>query len=148
MVNIIKKLREARKCEKGSFLVEFVMLMPVVILIIGFVMTVGQGMIAKNIVQNAAFQAARMAVVEQRYQDGHDKAVTTATDITNSIIGQNKQDLDVKLTTNAGGWKKGETATCTVSTTFKPLFPFLGQTSMPITGQMTVMIENDINSWV
>lgn len=115
--------------KKGQSLVELAVSLPLIVLIIGFIITAGQLLNAKQLCQQAAFQGARL------YAVGGDKAnaEAAASQILDQVIGGSNP----KVTVN-GAQSFGAHITCETSIDIVPLFPLK---TGPITGKITLMYE-------
>lgn len=144
MFILLNKRRNRKDSEKGAVLVEYVLTFPFVLLSIALVIMVGQLLTAKIMVENAAFQGARAAVVLADDMDARSDADKISKGITESVMGQIDGTFDTAMTYN--DWKKGEHIDYTVTTEVKPLFPMIGLTGLDkikVTGHMVMMIENE-----
>lgn len=148
MVNFVRKIRNKVKNKKGQQLVELVVILPVIILCIGFLITSGQLIFAKMTCQLAAAEGARKAVVISNYNTAKNTAISNSKQIMKTAIGVNQNTIKTNFSASSGNWKKPNMLTYSVSADVKTLFPVIGpdfkfQDTTTVTGRITMMIERN-----
>lgn len=132
--------------KRAQSMVEFALVMPILVFLIGGMLTGGQMLFTKLNMQMAVYEGGRIGVTQPNLS----AATTEATNKVKSFL-TNKSGLiqpnSVTVTTGApSGWKKG--ANFTVKATYQatPIFPVPGiwnkGSSTKIEEQITMAIEN------
>jgi Flp pilus assembly protein TadG len=124
-------------------MVEAAIIVPIIVLLLGCIVTFGQIIFGKQVVQQAAYEGARKAVVNTSAQAGRSIADSTAQAMLRQ--GLALKNFRSSFTTN-GPWKKGNLLTYTVTADAKTLFPIINSkfkpnSQTPVTGKITMMIE-------
>lgn len=131
--------------KKGQAMVEMAVVFGLIVMCIGIIVTTGQIVMNKNACLNAAFEGARVAVVQADKNTARSLAQSKASE----ILNRNSFGLvDPQFTFDAGSWTKGNMLTCTVSGKVKVLFPIPGtdyklHKLVPVQGTITMMIERN-----
>ena len=137
------KNRIKTKCKdnRGQQLLEMCIALPVLIIIIGFLITGAQLMSAKLSTTHGCYEAARSAVVCTNYSDAKSNAVHVGEGMMNSALGNvTAENIDLDL---SGAWQKGNFLTCRIKSSVIPLFPVL---SMDDDGSISVVREKEVSS--
>lgn len=129
---MVKRLLKIKK-KKGQQMVEFAVVLPVLVLCIGFIVTMGQYLFAKMTVQLAAYEGARKAVVVSSMSSAKTTAINNSKKILDTGIGLSNYQYSF----SAPSWTKGSQLTYTVTANVKTLFPLIWQGNK-FTGQPTV----------
>lgn len=140
MVDVfVRKMRN----KSGQAMVETAAVLPIIVVLLGCIITFGQIMFGKQVVQQAAYEGARKAVVETNFHAGKSVADAIARDMVNQ--GFALRNFRSEFTTN-GSWTKGNMLTYKVTAEAKTLFPIIGSSFTssrltPVSGVITMMIE-------
>ena len=110
-----------RRRGRGQALVEFALVLPILLLIILGVVDFGRAVYGFNTIGNAARSGGRVAIVSQTDASIKTAAITAA-------ISLDTQPSDVTIVYGCGSPKTiGCIASVTVSYTFRPITPIIGQ---------------------
>jgi len=102
--------------------VEMAIVMPVLLICIGIIITAGQIFFARMVVQMAAYEGARIAVVQETQSGGQSAARTRSNLVMANAIGV-ESHTDEGGFVVTGGWNRGGTLTYTVRAYARTLFP-------------------------
>lgn len=111
--------------KKGQQMVEFAVVLPIIILCMGILVTFGQLVYARMVVQAAAFDGARGAVVEPTASAGRNAADERAERTITNVLG--KVEGSTRTTFSHQGWSRGNLLTYTVFVRIAPLFPVINE---------------------
>ena len=143
---MIKKIKD----QSGQQLLELCIVLPILIIILGFLITGGQLSMAKLTATHGAYEAARGAVVCTGLNEAKAVANSIGTRMMDSALGNVTAD-NIDLTVQ-GEWKKGNFLTCDIETKVTTLFPVIGieddgsfriMREKEISSQISMMIENE-----
>ncbi len=124
-----------RRRTRGQSLVEFALVLPVFLIILSGLMDMGFLLYSRMTVINAAREGARVATTMTE---------ETPTAIRNAITGQVSgaaNGLPVATTVTLGGGNPGDSFRVTVTHTYRPFFPLLLGTTVPISSTVQMVFE-------
>ena len=107
--------------KKGTAVTEFAMVLPILIISLCIIITGGQMMINKCVLNYAASEAARKACVQDSLDNAKDIAESTAKKIVNEGVGMTFNGVSIY----GPNWEKGHTVTISVSGNFDVVFPLI-----------------------
>jgi len=132
------------KSKKGQQMVEFAIVLPIIVFCMGLLVTFGQLIFARMVVQTAAHDGARRAVVMADASSGRREADDRAAVALRNALGM--VDGSKASTFNHSGWSRGNLLTYSVTITVRQLFPIINEDfqlsrDTQITGTSVTMIE-------
>jgi len=132
------------KNKKGQQMVEFAVVLPVIVLCMGLLVTFGQLIYARMVVQMAAYDGARRAVVMASPSAGRAEADDRARNTLRNAIGMVDGSKQSRFTHS--GWSRGGMLEYSVSIRVRTLFPLINDefeiyNEMTISGTSVTMIE-------
>lgn len=124
-----------RTRDRGQSLVEFALVIPIFVLVIMGIIDLGRAVYGYNTANNAAREAARLAIVDQTFADIKDRAVQRAVS-----LGLTPADVSVDFRTaddpgtagSCGAGAIGCLATVEVRYTYEAATPVIGNVIGPI----------------
>lgn len=125
----MEKIKKKIKNKKGTAVAEFVLVLPILLISLCIIISGGQMLINKCVLNYAASEAARKACVQVSLDKARDVAQSSAQKIVkeglgmtlNNTRGDNKSGVTVYGST----WEKGYTVSVTVSGKFDTVFPLI-----------------------
>lgn len=132
---LLQKLKE----ERGSETVEFVILIPALMLFLAFALTITQLLYGSSVAFDAANTGGRTAIIQDNRRDAESKAIT-ASQLFLSDCGMGVTFKECKLEVG-GSWKRENICTCCVTVNIKTILPIGFQKNYEITRSCPMMIE-------
>lgn len=129
-------IQKSIKSERGQAMVEFAMTLPILVAIVGMIISGGQFIYVKQALQQAAYEGARVGVT----MPDASQARTAANKAIHDFLAHHpfvKVDQVVVTAKPTSGWSKGKPFEVTVSYDMKSLFPIPG-TSLGVGKTKTV----------
>jgi len=111
--------------KKGQQMIEFAVVLPVIVFCMGLLVTFGQLIFARMVVQMAAYDGARSAVVMQSASSGRNAADDRARRALGNAIGM--VEGSKQSTFSHTGWSRGGLLTYSVSIRVRTLFPIINE---------------------
>lgn len=133
----MKKVRN----KKGVTVLETALMIGFIYVLLGLIFSGGQLINNKMALNSAAYRAARMAVVKPNVNEAKVVAEQYVKDILKSS-GLSIENVSVTVAPKNGVWKKGNTATISVTGYTKTLFPIPDMQNPIYAGTKTKMQSN------
>lgn len=124
-----------RRRTRGQSLVEFALVLPVFLMILSGIMDMGFLLYSRMTVINAAREGARVATI---MTEESDNAIRNA--ITGQVNGA-ANGLTVSTSVSLGATEPQEPFSVTVTHTYRPFFPLLIGTTVPISSTVRMVFE-------
>lgn len=129
-------------------MVEMAFILPLVVFLVGMLITSAQLFYGKMTAQMAAYTGARAAIVMETKSQAKRIANEEASEILENGIGLVRAQDNFNF--SVGAWEQGSELTYTVTTHVKTLFPvinteFKANTVTPVTGKIVMAVERNPN---
>ncbi|MBL4952121.1 pilus assembly protein [Neobacillus sp. YIM B02564] len=144
---MLKRARHFQKSKKAQSLAEFALILPVMVMLIGMIISGGQLMFSKLTMQMAAYEGARVGVTQPDLATAQTQGKTTIKNFVKKLpfIEESEVKADISA---PNGWVKGEPLDVNITYNMKTLFPVPGTnwdrsgSSATVLGNIQLSIEN------
>lgn len=125
----MEKIKKKIKNKKGTTVTEFVLVLPILLISLCIIISGGQMLINKCVLNYAASEAARKACVQASLDDAREIAQSSAQKIVKEGLGMTlnntRGDNNSGVTVYGSTWEKGYTVSVTVFGKYNTVFPLI-----------------------